>query len=408
MTAQRSSRTPPSSPPPRHEHAHDGSCRVEHAHDNIKTTRQTLNASSDLDAIAESYQQEGCVFPVTGIFKVHELSQIEELCYLLVENRPENLAAEDLMNLHTTIPAVHHALCSHPVVVGLAKRLLGLDEKESLTIFTSRILCKEPRTGKEIDWHQDALYWPLRQEVLAVDEDEIPVKESPPSGEHISSPSAAGAADIAPPAAGRPADSMKIPARTTVGTATGGTRGNSPRSAGCRPHVVSLWLALDDITPQNGPMDVLPFSAQPETRNDFVPRDFVLDSGGSTEDFSNFNLSLNKDKLTGAEQARRVLLKKGEAEFHSAWTVHRSDPNRSEDQRRMAWIVRYCPANTRVVAGVREAFGSDYTMVPVVAGGETNRLLQATITKLRAGLSEAERAAWYRPCFGSAVAMLKK
>ena len=32
------------------------------------------------------------------------------------------------------------------------------------------------------------------------------------------------------------------------------------------PRVTSLWLALDEVTRENGAMEVLPFSAQPESR----------------------------------------------------------------------------------------------------------------------------------------------
>lgn len=48
------------------------------------------------------------------------------------------------------------------------------------------------------------------------------------------------------------------------------------------PQVTSLWLALDPVTEENGAMEVLPFTAQPESCRT-LSKDFILDSGGSTD-----------------------------------------------------------------------------------------------------------------------------
>merc|ERR1712216_867952 len=155
-------------------------------------------------------------------------------------------------------------LCRHPRVVGLAKALLGT---ESVSIFTSRILCKEGGTGKEIPWHQDSNYWPL----------------VPPGSEDV------------------------------------------------KPQVASFWLALDDVDTENGAMQVLPFTAQPETASRNCT-EFIKDSGGSTDGFDNFNLSLDGSKLNTAG-AKWCYMKRGSCEWHSAWTVHRSDANKSQRRR---------------------------------------------------------------------------
>eukprot|EP00929_Paragymnodinium_shiwhaense_P086375 TRINITY_DN46907_c0_g1_i1.p1 TRINITY_DN46907_c0_g1~~TRINITY_DN46907_c0_g1_i1.p1 ORF type:complete len:361 (+),score=29.02 TRINITY_DN46907_c0_g1_i1:95-1177(+) len=343
--------------------------------------------TGDPSAMRDEYERDGCVFPVRGLFASSRasaqreacaepessqqlkfsLEDVERLCSALVAARPDNLAPEDLLNLHVTVPVVRE-LCAHPSVLAVARELLGCSAAAPLRVFTSRILCKEPETGKEIVWHQDALYWPLRRKQAS----------APP-----------------PPVA------------------------DSPRSSGCKPHVVSIWLALDDVTSDNGPMDVLPFSVQPETKDGFVPKDFIVNSGGDVSGFSNFNLSLEASKLKGASQKRCVLLQKGEAEFHSAWTVHRSDPNRSKTQRRMAWIVRYCPEDTEIVPGVRGAFGSDYPLLLAESYDSSERRqhssradFERTLAKLEGtpdqALTEDERAALYAPCFGNSVNELKK
>ena len=79
----------------------------------------------------------------------------------------------------------------------MASDLLGTPD---ISVFTSRVLCKLPKTGKEIVWHQDSNYWPL-----------------------------------APPSC----------------LLEGDVGGDA-----IHPIVASLWLTLDDVTPESGPMEV--------------------------------------------------------------------------------------------------------------------------------------------------------
>ena len=88
-----------------------------------------------------------------------------------------------------------------------------------------------------------------------------------------------------------------------------------------------------------------------------------------------------------------MLLKRGEASWHSAWTIHRSDPNHSE-RRRLAWIVRYCPTGTAVQPGLRGSFGADYKFIPVAGRGAV------------AEVPEPGRER-YAPCFGNSDALKK-
>ncbi|CAE7732607.1 unnamed protein product, partial [Symbiodinium pilosum] len=260
-------------------------------------------------------ERDGCLFPVRGLFSDSRLEEVDALLSKLVELRPQaasgddrNLAPEDLLNLHLTCREVLD-LCREPSCLRAASDLLGTSD---ISIFTSRILCKEPGTGKEIVWHQDSNYWPLTR----------PCNKKP---------------------------------RSELG------------SGDVDPLVASLWLAVDDVTAENGAMEVLPFTAQPESCGKNVPREFIKDAGGSTTGFDNFNLSLDEGRLN-AHRKRTVAIRRGEAEFHSAFTIHRSDPNHSS-RRRLAWIVRYCPTGTRVVSGVRGSFDESYQLVPVMGRG---------------------------------------
>merc|ERR1712232_790972 len=246
----------------------------------------------------------------------------------LVDGRPDGLAAEDLMNLHTTHTGVLE-LCRHPSIVKVAQALL---QTQDVSIFTSRILCKEPGRGKEIPWHQDSNYWPL----------------IPPGAREV------------------------------------------------RPHVASIWLPFDDVTAENGAMQVLPFSQQPETsyRN---CTELMIDSGGSTAGFDNFNLSLDGSEINAAA-AKWCYLEKGQSEWHSAWTAHRSDPNASA-KRRLVWIVRYCPTGTTVKGGIRGAFDEGYPLIPAVGLGCDPQVPPVRSTE-----------DVYAPCFGNAATLqsLKK
>ena len=106
----------------------------------------------------EQYEKEGYIFPVKNLLSPPRLNEVEALLSKLVENRPDGLPSEDLLNLHLTCTEVFD-LCREPNCLNIAIKLLGTSD---LSVFTSRILCKMPYQGKEIQWHQDALYWPLQ------------------------------------------------------------------------------------------------------------------------------------------------------------------------------------------------------------------------------------------------------
>ena len=90
-----------------------------------------------------------------------------------------------------------------------------------------------------------------------------------------------------------------------------------------------------------------------------------------------------------AARAVDVHIGRGEGTFHSAFTLHRSDPNTSM-RRRCAWIVRYVPTGTTMIGGSRDTFPSDYPFVPVAGKGATGRCPNPT-----------PGAAMYGPCFGA-------
>ena len=84
--------------------------------------------------------------------------------------------------------------------------------------------------------------------------------------------------------------------------------------------VATLWLALDDVTEDNGGMEMFTFSDVPETRNNNLNVTMVVETG------ADFFIKINKDILDNLPSDKRVkmTLSRGQAEFHEAFILHRS------------------------------------------------------------------------------------
>src|SRR5258708_12440131 len=50
------------------------------------------------------------------------------------------------------------AAARHPAVLDMMEQVVGPD----IVLWISRILCKPPVKGREVPWHQDGEYWPMR------------------------------------------------------------------------------------------------------------------------------------------------------------------------------------------------------------------------------------------------------
>jgi hypothetical protein len=100
--------------------------------------------------------------------------------------------------------------------------------------------------------------------------------------------------------------------------------------------VITLWLAVDESSVENGCMRVIPgthkqisasmeqYMAVDPTRNVFPTR--------------------IPPELIDESKAVDLDLKIGECHFHDAWTIHGSNPNNSE-KRRCGYTMRYMPAD---------------------------------------------------------------
>jgi len=121
--------------------------------------------------------------------------------------------------------------------------------------------------------------------------------------------------------------------------------------------VASLWLALDDVTIENGAMDMFPFSTLPQSRGQNMGKVEGEEVG------ADFFIKVDPASLPPTSDARKMTLKRGQAEFHDAYILHHSDENRSNN-RRCAFIARYLPDYVTIQPGSwRKMFPEDYPLV---------------------------------------------
>ncbi len=100
--------------------------------------------------------------------------------------------------------------------------------------------------------------------------------------------------------------------------------------------VITLWLAVDPSTIENGCMRVIPGSHHRVAAE--------MDAYEAVDPTRNvFNARL-KPELFDEKTAVDLELKVGECHFHDAWTIHGSNPNVSPN-RRCGYTMRYMPAD---------------------------------------------------------------
>ncbi len=102
--------------------------------------------------------------------------------------------------------------------------------------------------------------------------------------------------------------------------------------------VMTLWLATDDSTPENGCMRVIP-----GTQN--VPLQRMKQDASS----DNVLQSCIDESFVDEAKAVDVVLKAGDVSIHHPNLIHGSGPNHS-DKRRGGLTIRYVPTTTRIVS----------------------------------------------------------
>jgi ectoine hydroxylase-related dioxygenase (phytanoyl-CoA dioxygenase family) len=100
--------------------------------------------------------------------------------------------------------------------------------------------------------------------------------------------------------------------------------------------VITAWVALTDVTPENGYMEFLPGSHKTDQlpHVDTFHKDNLLSRG------QEIAVEVDKTKTVG------IPLRAGEMSLHHIKLVHGSEPNRSND-RRIGLAIRYIPTYVR-------------------------------------------------------------
>jgi phytanoyl-CoA hydroxylase len=101
--------------------------------------------------------------------------------------------------------------------------------------------------------------------------------------------------------------------------------------------VVSLWLAADDSTPENGCMRVVP-GTQTSDLQQVKERTDIANVLGSAMD----------DQFVDEQQAVDLVLNAGDVSIHHPNIIHGSNANTSSKWRR-GLTIRYIPTSTRVI-----------------------------------------------------------
>lgn len=110
----------------------------------------------------EHYRDNGYVLPRVRL--PDELLQRLRQGVDSVLSTYNDMAQEDIANPHimTSVPGLAEnpfmAAARHPQILDMVEQILGPD----IVLWITRILCKPPVKGREVPWHQDGEYWPMR------------------------------------------------------------------------------------------------------------------------------------------------------------------------------------------------------------------------------------------------------
>ncbi|MEM8538893.1 MAG: phytanoyl-CoA dioxygenase family protein, partial [Pseudomonadota bacterium] len=98
---------------------------------------------------------------------------------------------------------------------------------------------------------------------------------------------------------------------------------------------LTIWIPLDDVTPENGPMSFIPGSHKDHELFSHSWRD------GNDK---TINLVTDSDQFD-ENDAVPLIIRAGQVSFHDVYMIHGSTANRT-DKRRAAFIVRLMPATS--------------------------------------------------------------
>jgi ectoine hydroxylase-related dioxygenase (phytanoyl-CoA dioxygenase family) len=110
----------------------------------------------------EHYREEGYVIPKYRL-PDELLARLRQSVDRLLSTYTD-VAQEDIANPHMLPPTEGPAMnpfmtaARHPAVLDMLEQLIGPD----IILWITRVLCKPAAKGREVPWHQDGEYWPMR------------------------------------------------------------------------------------------------------------------------------------------------------------------------------------------------------------------------------------------------------
>ena len=113
----------------------------------------------------KSYQRDGYVIPAEFRLADGELADLREAVDAVLADNPD-IPTDRLINPHLN-GGRPYGVKGHPAVVRVARdpRILGMVEDvlgADVILWLTHLFCKLPMTVREVPWHQDGQYWPIR------------------------------------------------------------------------------------------------------------------------------------------------------------------------------------------------------------------------------------------------------
>ncbi len=111
--------------------------------------------ADDIAGIREEYDRDGYVV-VRNVLDADLIGEVQGHIQWLIEKHPDKKPDE----LHASLVADDPfwlRLVSDDRLLDVAEQFIG----PNIALFASHYICKPPKTGRPVLWHQDGSYWPL-------------------------------------------------------------------------------------------------------------------------------------------------------------------------------------------------------------------------------------------------------
>ena len=114
--------------------------------------------------LIERYRRDGLIVSPDALSSAL-LARMRDALERLLDARAE-IPPESLICPHLPCGEAHDdaaaqewlSFCTHPEILDKVEQLIGPD----IVLWGSQVFCKPARVGREVPWHQDGQYWPIR------------------------------------------------------------------------------------------------------------------------------------------------------------------------------------------------------------------------------------------------------